>query len=94
MKPVRILILSSTLVTLLAMSACRLTAVAVSEPGSPTLDGVAISTWSEQLEPAAEDRAWLEIPWHASFHAGLEAADAAERPLLLWLMNGHPLGCT
>jgi hypothetical protein len=34
------------------------------------------------------------VPWLASFAEGVRAADAARKPLLLWIMNGHPLGCT
>ena len=58
------------------------------------LAGRSVDEWSEALEPSPDARAWLDIPWHATFHDGLAAADAADRPLLLWLMNGHPLGCT
>jgi len=61
---------------------------------SPTVAGRPVDEWCVLLEPDPAARAWLEIPWHTSFHAGLAAADRADRPLLLWLMNGHPLGCT
>ena len=29
-----------------------------------------------------------------TFKDGILAADTAGKPLLLWTMNGHPLGCT
>jgi hypothetical protein len=38
--------------------------------------------------------AWQQIPWATTFKDGIVAADAAGKPLLLWTMNGHPLGCT
>lgn len=57
--------------------------------GSRTLD-----EWRDHLLPSSEDRLWETIPWLPSFSAGLVSADREQRPLLLWLMNGHPLGCT
>ncbi len=45
------------------------------------------------LPDAAEDR-WLEIPWQTTLREAVAEADAAERPMLLWMMNGHPLGHT
>lgn len=98
MMSTRVPFLALVLLALFSSSACRLGAEAASTsapaPEWPRLDGLAVHEWAARLEPAAKDRAWLEIPWHASFHDGLQAADAADRPLLLWLMNGHPLGCT
>lgn len=44
------------------------------------------------LLPAPET--WQTIPWKVDL---LEARDLAIRegkPLFLWSMNGHPLGCT
>lgn len=45
------------------------------------------------LEKPAE-QTWDSIPWHTTFGSALLAADAEDRPVLLWAMNGHPLGCT
>ena len=50
--------------------------------------------WREHILPAAEELAWEEIPWLTTFKDGILAAAAADKPLLLWTMNGHPLGCT
>ena len=62
--------------------------------GTPTLAATSLDRWCDLLEPDAEARAWQAIPWRSSLHEGLADAARAERPLLLWLMNGHPLGCT
>ncbi|MFT5287139.1 MAG: hypothetical protein ACI8TQ_003318 [Planctomycetota bacterium] len=48
--------------------------------------------WRSHL--VAGEEAWLDIPWHASYREGLLAASKANRPVLLWVMNGHPLGPT
>ena len=58
-------------------------------PGASLLD-----SWRDAIRPCDTERAWERIGWQTSFAAGLRAADAAGKPLLLWMMNGHPLGCT
>ncbi len=60
----------------------------------PLLAGRSVDTWCSILEPTPADSAWRAIPWHATLHSGIAAASAEGKPLLLWLMNGHPLGCT
>ncbi|MGE4618387.1 MAG: hypothetical protein AAEJ04_01105 [Planctomycetota bacterium] len=57
------------------------------------LAGHDLDAWAQAILPGAEE-AWLTIPWHATLHEGLRAAGLEQKPLLLWLMNGHPLGCT
>jgi len=60
----------------------------------PTLHGRTHAAWVDVLRPEKEQSRWLEIPWLSSFGEGLQAASRQEMPLLLWVMNGHPLGCT
>lgn len=50
--------------------------------------------WRKHIRPDTGELAWQEIPWATTFKDGIVAADAAGKPLLLWTMNGHPLGCT
>ena len=50
--------------------------------------------WRDHLRPQASELAFERIDWLPSFGAGLLRADAEAKPLLLWVMNGHPLGCT
>ncbi len=50
--------------------------------------------WRDHILPEATELAWERIPWLTTFKDGIVAASAAEKPLLLWTMNGHPLGCT
>lgn len=40
-----------------------------------------------------EDR-WAEIPWLTSLWEARKRAAAEGKPILLWEMDGHPLGCT
>ncbi len=44
--------------------------------------------------PTEQDLAWNRIPWRTSFQEGLLEAGEKQKPMLLWAMNGHPLGCT
>jgi hypothetical protein len=50
--------------------------------------------WRDHILPAKDELAWEKIPWLTTFHDGISAAKKAKKPLLLWVMNGHPLGCT
>jgi hypothetical protein len=67
--------------------------------GPPAAAGVELddrnyAEWREHILPDAGELAWQEVPWLTTFKDGIVAADAAGKPLLLWVMNGHPLGCT
>ena len=63
---------------------------------SPTedLDATNFERWRDYLVPAAEDQAWLDVGWETVYWDGVLAAHDAEKPLMIWAMNGHPLGCT
>lgn len=37
---------------------------------------------------------WETIPWRTDLLAARAESIATSRPLFLWAMNGHPLGCT
>jgi hypothetical protein len=41
---------------------------------------------------AAEDR-YLSIPWRQNLMRARDEAQRDRKPLFLWIMNGHPLGC-
>jgi len=60
----------------------------------PELRVADLPAWRAHLRPAANELGWRAIPWLSTFTAGVLAADADEKPLLFWGMNGHPLGCT
>ncbi len=48
----------------------------------------------EQILPKQSELAWTRIPWRPSFQEGVAEAQVQGKPVLLWVMNGHPLGCT
>jgi hypothetical protein len=37
---------------------------------------------------------WAQIPWLTSLWDARKRAAAEGKPILLWEMDGHPLGCT
>ena len=37
---------------------------------------------------------WAEIPWETDLAAARARSAKEGKPLLMWIMDGHPLGCT
>jgi len=60
----------------------------------PALNSESLPEWREHILPSGDDLAWQAIPWLTTFAEGIQQANDADRPLLLWVMNGHPFGCT
>jgi len=58
------------------------------------LDESSLDHWLEFVLPAEDELQWREIPWRDAFWPAMEEAREAGLPVLLWVMNGHPLGCT
>jgi hypothetical protein len=46
------------------------------------------------IVPRSDELTWRAIPWRPTLRDGVVDATAAEKPVLLWAMNGHPLGTT
>jgi hypothetical protein len=46
------------------------------------------------VQPKLEESAWLSIAWRTDLWQAREQAAAEGKPILLWEMDGHPLGCT
>ena len=60
----------------------------------PVLDDQSFERWRDYICPQAKEERYLEIPWRESFYIAINEAKETDRPILLWAMNGHPLGCT
>ncbi|BDS08264.1 hypothetical protein NT6N_33040 [Oceaniferula spumae] len=63
--------------------------------------GVATAQWSpkeqeliDQIKPTAEESAWQKIGWRTDLWQARKEAAKAGKPIYLWEMDGHPLGCT
>jgi hypothetical protein len=46
------------------------------------------------IRPTETESAWLAIPWRTDLWQARREAAATGKPILLWEMDGHPLGCT
>ena len=40
------------------------------------------------------DEAWRTVPWKISLLDAQAAASQQHKPIFIWAMDGHPLGCT
>jgi len=47
----------------------------------------------QQLQPSA-DALWRTIPWKITLLEAQRVAIQEKKPIFIWAMDGHPLGCT
>ena len=58
------------------------------------LNATNVEAWRRHILPDESELQWRKIPWLWTLQEGILKAAEAKRPVLLWTMNGHPLGCT
>ena len=46
------------------------------------------------IKPKSEEEKWVRIPWRTSLWEARHEAAHEGKPIILWEMDGHPLGCT
>jgi hypothetical protein len=46
------------------------------------------------IKPSADEDKWATIPWLTDLWQARKIAAQQGKPILLWEMDGHPLGCT
>ena len=73
------------------LSASLLLVVAPAQ--QPPLDLATFTRLQRELtpDPAAP---WRSVPWQLDLLAAQRDAAAQHKPLFVWAMDGHPLGCT
>jgi hypothetical protein len=59
-----------------------------------TLDADTIRTALRFVRPRPEELGWQAIPWQTSIPDAIAIAARERKPVLLWTMNGNPLGLT
>ena len=81
--------------TSLALAAGALAGLALpaAEPARP-LSAEQFATLHARIKPAKDEDKWAQIPWQVDLWEARKAAAAQGKPILLWEMDGHPLGCT
>ena len=45
------------------------------------------------IKPSEQSEKWQQIPWSSSLWEARKQAAREGKPILLWEMDGHPLGC-
>ncbi len=45
------------------------------------------------IKPQAGEDKWAQIPWLTSLWQARQQASMEGKPILLWEMDSHPLGC-
>jgi hypothetical protein len=68
-------------------------AVPAPEPTQP-LAAEQLPTLLALIKPGKDEDKWSQIPWQIDLWEARKEAAAKGKPILLWEMDGHPLGCT
>ncbi len=71
-----------------------MTAAAADAPVSQTLSEHTFAGLRDFIRPTPDEMRWQEIPWRTTFWNAVQEAQATDKPILAWAMNGHPLACT
>lgn len=67
--------------------------VAAARADGPGLGDAEYASALKAIRPAAGEDRYAEIPWLTSLWEARKKAAAEGKPILLWEMDGHPLGC-
>jgi hypothetical protein len=62
--------------------------------GGTFIDPESVTAMLRFIRPRPEELSWQAIPWQTSIPAAIEIAERERKPVLLWTMNGNPLGLT
>ena len=77
--------------TIISVSVLSLAAMCSAHAGE--LTEAEFETLHAELQPD-NTALWRTIPWKTSVIDAQQAAAEAKKPLFIWAMDGHPLGCT
>lgn len=79
---------------LFALGASTFATAQRSKPAGIALTEKTFPRWLEFIRPTEAELAYERIGWRNALMPAVEEAKRLGRPILLWTMNGHPLGCT
>ena len=80
--------------TLRSASLLVLTVAAVCFPAYGEIPKVHFEQITRLCTPSQSDEGWRGIEWEIDLWAARERAAREGKPVFLWEMDGHPLGCT
>lgn len=69
-------------------------AAARADPVPTHLDARTFERIRDAVLPTAAETAWERLGWLPTIGEAVAQASRERRPVLLWAMNGHPLGAT
>lgn len=83
---------STSLVTVLSL----IVSLAVASPRLSSAEPLGESVFRKLLDELRPDdsQPWRTIPWKIALLDAQRTAVAGNRPIFIWAMDGHPLGCT
>lgn len=56
--------------------------------------GADIDAKIADILPTKDEEKWLSIPWRTDIPTARREAQRENKPIFMWIMNGHPMGCT
>lgn len=68
--------------------------LAASLQAEPSFANVDRDQLRKTILPKQSESKWLSIPWEVSIWQARQKAAKEGKPILLWEMDGHPMGCT
>jgi hypothetical protein len=77
----------------LALPALLLATATQAEPAKPALSDAEYTSALKAIRPAAGEDRFAQVPWLTSLWEARKQAAEQGKPILLWEMDGHPLGC-
>jgi hypothetical protein len=80
-------------IIVLALTACHVSRAEAQEKPT-TLTWKTYDKVRDYVLPTEKEIGWQAIPWRSDFGQALAEASHKDMPLLIWAMNGDPLGCT
>jgi hypothetical protein len=80
----------------LIFPAALVLAACVSRSGAAPVETTPSSSLEKRVAavlPTPDEERWLQIPWRTNIVEALAEARRVGKPVMLWVMNGNPLGC-
>ena len=69
------------------------TSIAAVAQTVPEITPTEFQKLQETVLPKCQEK-WQTVPWKTSLVEARDLAATSGKPLFMWSMNGHPLGCT
>ena len=73
---------------------CAAMEFVTASPAAESLTREQFSELHALIKPQGAEQKWEQIPWLTSLWEARQKAAREGKPILLWEMDGHPLGCT